>query len=237
MWGLKHSVIYGNVRDLEFWKTELTKELQRKFKREDGATMTVNLGFIDGGWASEMLYLYLRWVSQNQVSGVHQRIKASKGEGKAGHPIIDRTYRAVGKNLKGFHIGTWDAKENINERLRMKPNEDGTFPPGYMHFNKEYDERYFEQLCSGIATIDYDVVDGKLQEVKKYLNEGKLKDEALDIEVGNLAAFRLRRWNFDAEEAKLLATIPQKEQPKPEGEENGPIRQNRSFVGVSSWRI
>jgi phage terminase large subunit GpA-like protein len=237
-WGLAHVVIDGNVRDLEFWKKELTPVLQSKFKREDGAEMPLNFGLIDGGWMSEMLYLYTKWLAHAQTPGVFGKIRASKGEGKAGQPIIDRTWSRVAHNLHGHKIGTWEAKETINARLRLLPDDKGVFPPAYKHFNHLYGEEFFRQLCTGICTIDYDVVQGKMQEVKKFLNERKLKDEALDIEVGNLAAFRLRRWKFEAEEAKLLATIPKTDPKSDEPPPEKPLpKPANTFVGVSSWRV
>lgn len=237
-WGLGHTVIDGNTRDLEFWKKDLTPILLRKFKREDGAELALNFGMIDGGWQPETLYLYLAWVAKEQVAGVFTKVRASKGEGRAGQPIIDRTWRKVGRNLRGHHIGTWEAKETINERLRLKQHEDGSYPPGFMHYSKLYGEEFLRQLCTGVCTIDFDVVQGKMQEVKKYLNEKRLKDEALDLAVGNLAAFRLRRWNFDAIESQLLAEVESRKAPVEPEQPREPIAAPRnSFVGVRGWRV
>lgn len=231
-WGLAHVVLDGNTKDVDVWRKALVTELQRKFKREDDAEMSLNIGFIDGGWAAEYVYSFMQWLAKNPVEGVTGKIRASKGFGKHGHPVIDTNWRTIAKQLKGYHIGTWEAKDLINHRLKLEKGEDG-YPACYMHYPQTYGETYFQQLCTGVVTIDYE----KGEEVRKFLNEGHFKDEGLDLAVGNLAAFRLRRWNFDAEEAKLLATIPKKEpEPNPEVEKPFPAVQN-SFVGVSRWRI
>lgn len=213
-WGLDHVVLDGNTKHPDVWQKALCRELQRKFKHELGGEMALDMGFIDGGWAAEYVYAFMQWLAANPVPGVTGKIRASKGIGKHGHPIVDRRWMTIARNLKGYHMGTWEAKDLINQRLRMSPNDDGSFPDGYMHFNKNYDEEYFRQLCTGIPTIVYEVVNGELEEVKKFLNEPHFKDEALDLSVGNLAAFRLRHWNFEAkaEELTVRPDEPKKEE-------------------------
>jgi phage terminase large subunit GpA-like protein len=234
-WGIEHLIIDGKIKDWQVWKDLHSEFKTRKFVRADGAQIELTMCLIDGGhWGDEILKFLYYLNHTDVIPGISGNVRATKGEGRHNHPIIDTNWRAVSKNLRGYHIGTWAAKDLINHRLRLlAPKEGEDWPEGYMHFPKSYDEPYFQQLCTGKVTIVYD----KGEEIRKFLNEEKLKDEGLDLSVGNLAALRLRRRNFEAEEAKLLATIPQKEQPKPEGEENGSIRPTRSFVGVSSWRI
>lgn len=199
-WGLDHLVLDGNTKDPEIWKTKLCRELARKFKRVDGAEMTLDMGFVDGGWASEYVYGFMQWLAKHPVEGVTGKIRASKGIGQHGHPVIDPKWRTIAKALKGYHIGTWEAKDLINQRLRT--TEIG---PGYMHYPQTYGEMFFQQLCTGVCTIVFE----RAQEVRKFLNEDHFKDEGLDLAVGNLAAFRLRRWNFDAIELELAARAGQ----------------------------
>lgn len=212
-WSLDHVVLDGNTKALDVWQKSLCPEFQRKFKHALGGDMKLDIAFIDGGWAAEYVYAFLQWLAANPVEGVTGKVRASKGIGKHGHPIVDRRWQAIARNLKGYHIGTWEAKDLINQRLRLMPDEDGNFPAGYMHFNRRYDEEYFRQLCTAVPTISYEVVSGELEEVKKFLNEGHFKDEGLDLSVGNLAASRLRHWNFDAK-AQELTVVPDE---KPRG--------------------
>lgn len=196
-WGLGHVVIDGDVQKTDIWQKKLTPELERTWLREDGARMALNMAFIDGGkWPDSVLH-YLSWLGKEHVS-VYGRVKATKGFGPG--PVIDPQYRTITKNLKGHHIGTWAAKDLVNNRLRM-----AAAASGYLHFNQGYDEQFFQQLCTGIPTIVYE----KGEEIRKFLNKGKFKDEGLDICVGALAAFRRRRWNYDALETELRTTIPQ----------------------------
>jgi phage terminase large subunit GpA-like protein len=52
-------------------------------------------------------------------------------------------------------------------------------------------------------------------EIRKYVNPQQQRNEALDIEVGNLAAFRLYPRNFDTIEAELREQVKAKQQQQP----------------------
>ena len=232
--GLSHTVIDGNTKDQEIWRGPLTAELKRKWIREDGATIPLRMCLIDGGWAAEYVYDYMRWLARNPVEGVSGLVRASKGFGKHGLPIVSGKWRTIAKELGGYHIGTWEAKDLINTRLRLRPDEKtGEFPPGYMHYPESYGELYFQQLCTGVVSIVYE----KGEEVRKFLNEDHFKDEGLDLAVGNLAAFRLRRWNFDVYEQQLAEESARLKKP----EEGKPAKPTPSwgrnqFVGGGAYR-
>ena len=53
------------------------------------------------------------------------------------------------------------------------------------------------------------------EEVRKYLNAKQARNEAIDIEVGNLAAFRLHPRNMDALEDELENQQPINAPPPP----------------------
>lgn len=236
-WGMEHQTIDGNTRELAVWE-QLAPVLQKKFMRADGAELQLSLCLIDGGWNHETLHSFFRYLMLKQVKGVTGKVRASKGFGKVGHPVIDRRWLSITKNMRGYHIGTWAAKQLVNERLNLIAEGD-EFPPGYMHYNKSYGEDYFRQLCTGIATVTFEVVEGKVQEVRKYLNKDKLKDEGLDLAVGNLAAIRQKNWPWQAIESQLAEEAARLKRPEVK-EEPQEVRINRpqnSFVGVSRWRI
>lgn len=220
-WGLDYVVLDGNPKDDDMWKGPLLKQLQRKFKHALGGDMSLNMAFLDGAWASEYVFRFLRWLAQNPVEGVSGKVRASRGIGKQGHPIVDQKWASIAKNLKGHHMGTWEAKDLINQRLLMKPDKEGVFPDGYMHFNKNFDESFFKQLCTGVPTIVFERVQGQMEEVKKFLSVSGVRDEGLDTCVGCLAAFRLRRWQYETIAAELTVV---------EGEEEA-VQEETSFVG------
>ena len=214
---IDHRVIDGNTRSWEPWDA-LRKELARKFKHESGAPIALTMAHIDGGWNADWVFAFLKKLAASPVEGVTGKVRASKGIGKHGHPIIDTRFSSIAKNLKGHHIGTWAAKDTLYLRLRMKPGEDGTLPDGWIHFPKHFEPAWFEQLCSERVTITVKGAD----EIRKYENPEKKRNEALDILVGNFAAYHRRtRWNFDLiemelnEAAALLKTPMLEDKPDP----------------------
>jgi phage terminase large subunit GpA-like protein len=197
--GMDHVVLDGHIRDPEVWG-KLRYELARKFQHGLGCTIQLSMALIDGGAYAEDVYRFFQILYRNPMPGVNGHVRASKGVGQHGHPIITRKMSTVAKNLKGHYIGTWEAKDRIYERLRMEPvPDDGR--EGVMRFNKQFSEEYFQQLTAEQVTITYE----RGVEVRKYVNPKAVRNEALDIEVGNLAALRLHPRNFDAIEAELRA--------------------------------
>lgn len=234
-WGLAHTIIDGSPRDPGTWQRGFATELQRKFPHASGAMMGLSMGFVDGGHFGEDIYThFFQWLHRNRIEGVSGKIRATKGEGKHNHPIVDENWRAVSKNLKGHHLGTWEAKDLINHRLRLEKNGDGSFPAGFMHYNQNYGDIFFQQLCTAEVSIEYEGSD----EVRKYLNVKKLKDEALDLAVGNLAAFRLRkhRWNFDSIRQQLMEDAAARAEGKAKAPKPPRMRTvSNPLAGLSAW--
>lgn len=231
-WGMDHHVIEGYVGDTSTWR-ELRFYLATKWKHASGATMALGMGFVDGGKWPDQVYKFFQELARDPMPGVTGHLRASKGFGMHGHPIVTRKMMTVGKTLKGHHIGTWEAKDRIYERLRMQtpalvaprittleletknPTDDSPDArEGIMHFNERYSEEYFQQLTVEKVTV----VIEKGQEVRKYENKGGARNEALDIEVGCLAAYRLYPRNLEQLEAELLSQVE-----KPEEEQQMPV--------------
>lgn len=229
-WGMDHVVLDGYVRDREVWK-ELARELGRSFPHESGAALTLDMGFVDGGAYSDEVYRFFQMlrafldathslhtqaraffagIPEQTIRQLYGHVRASKGVGKYGSPPVALKMSTVAKNLKGHEIGTWDVKDRIYARLRMKEP-----CPNFLHFNERYTEGYFQQLVVEKVAIEYDGGN----EIRKYENKDDARNEGLDIEVGCYAAMRLRPLNFDRLEAKIAeeaAFAKGTAQPKPE---------------------
>lgn len=181
-WGLDHVVIAGEVQDVAVW-AELKRELSRKFIHESGAQIGLTMAFIDAGKWPDWVYAFLRDVP---LAG---KIRACRGSSQFPHPLVDVTYKSIAKQLKGHWVGGDEAKDLIYTRLRLQPDEEGLFPPGYMHFHKGYSDTFFQQLTSEKVSIEY----VKGEEIRRYKNTDHVRNEALDVKVYALAAYRLRR--------------------------------------------
>jgi hypothetical protein len=91
---------------------------------------------------------------------------------------------------------------------------------GYRHYGMNHDEKFFQQLTVEKATVEFK----KGEEHRRFRNEEHARNEALDCSVYQMAAYRLRSWNYDAIEAKIkeeaapsFAKPPEKPQPRPTG--------------------
>lgn len=208
---LDHVVLPGEVQDNAIW-TELNRELLRQFDHAIGCQIGLSLSLVDGSKWPDWVYLFLCRLAGRAVfkgdplpgSPVRGKIRACRGFGgplaKGGmHPVINPVYSSLARNLKGHWVGTDAAKDLIYTRARLEKLEDGSFPDGYIHFPKHYSEEFIKQMFSERVIVEF--VNG--QEIRRYRNPQQARNEGLDLSVYNLAAFRLRRWNFDAIQTDL----------------------------------
>lgn len=202
-WGLGHYVLFGDTSKSEVWE-EWTRHLQRKFDHELGGKMGLSLAFIDGGWNTDPIIATLLRMRLNNVPGVTGKVLISKGVPEW-QSVIHKGWAGIKDKAKGVHIGTWRAKSLIYERLRWhsakeKPSE------GFIHFGKNYDDEYLRQVVSEKSIIRIDLPKAIGKEVETFKNPENNRNEALDLLVGNLAAFRRKRWDFDLLEKELTKT-------------------------------
>lgn len=219
-WGLLHFVLFGDTNRVDIWDEWLT-HLQKKFDHELGGKAGLNLAFIDGGWNVDPILATLQKTRIHNVPGVSGKILISKGVPEW-TSVIFRQWGGIKDKAKGVHIGTWRAKSIIYERLRWhsateKPTD------GFIHFGKNYSDEYIRQVVSEKSQIK--ILKGK--EVETFKNPENNRNEALDLLVGNLAAFRRRKWDFDELEKSLTVapdvgkkTEPEKPTPRQRRESN-----------------
>lgn len=210
-WCLDHVVLPGECQDDAVWK-ELERELSREFTHETGATIGLSMAFVDAGKWPDWVY---RFLQRRPLAG---RIRACRGTSICPHPIIDQRYKSIAKQLKGHWVGGDAAKDAIYARFRLVPEPGEPLPDGWIHFPDTFDEAWFQQATSERITIEYKGT----EELRRFKNTEHARNEALDLLVYNLAAFRLRRWSFGAILADLIergeaakAKTPPPEKPAP----------------------
>lgn len=171
-WLIRYEQFFGDPGTPEVW-TELDKFLLETFRHASGAKMGIKVTMIDSGGANtDEVY---RFVKPRQS----KNIWAIKGSSEAGREILGKFTMNNSYRVKLWSLGTDTAKDRIFARLKiLKPG------PGYMHFPKELEDEYFEQLTGEKAIRKH--VRGR-GSIRLYVKT-RPRNEALDMEVYALAA-------------------------------------------------
>ncbi|MEW6511871.1 MAG: terminase gpA endonuclease subunit [Bacteroidota bacterium] len=202
--------------------------------RETGVTLPIVRTFVDSGYRATDVYA---WTAPRRARGIF----AIKGVAGERDPLIGKISRtqAARKGAILIPIGVHIGKRMVYDRLDIK--EPG---PGYVHLNEEATEDYLKQLTSEKLIPHYtrDRIP-VLRWVRKV--EGG-RNEALDLEVYNLAAFTFINANMTVLAKRLEARVsaaPEKAKQSPARgqEETGPKlpatrRSVRRSSFVSGWR-
>ena len=190
-WTLDHARWYGDPSRNELWE-QLDKYLQQIWQRDDGQPMRIATAMIDsGGHHTDDVYRFCK-------KRYGRRIFAIKG--MAGiREIVSRPTKNNRLRCPLFTVGVDRCKDLVFWRLRL--NNAG---PGYMHFNTDLDQEFFEQLTAEERRDKY--VQGKKV---SYYHQVRKRNEALDLNVYNIAAIELLNPNFES------LSAPREEKPAP----------------------
>lgn len=198
-WVMRHQVLYGPTQEDRVWR-DLETELLRRFENEDGVSIDLSMAFVDAGKWPDRVYAFLTRL-RDTGSPLAGRVRASRGSSQFPHPVVDPRHVRIIKNVFGHWIGPDAAKDCLYSRLRRPVPTDGPLPEAWQHFPATVGENFFAQLTAEQANVKFE----RGEEVRRYVNPGKRRNEILDLSVYNLAAFRVRKWPFQAIEAELLA--------------------------------
>lgn len=199
--------LYDNTEENNLWY-RVEQFLDGKYQHESGVFLRILSAGIDSGYATSYVQKFVKKMNKK-----HKRwIFALQGDkGQAGAPILNRGSVNNKLRVKQFTVGTATAKSTIFARLMIDE-----FGPGYMHFPKFLDEEYYKQLTAEKQVKIYE----KGVEVGKKWVKVRSRNEALDLEVYNLAALDFLNVNLDAIHKNFNAKIERiKEEKKKEAEE------------------
>lgn len=187
-WGIDKSIIYGNPEGVDIWE-KLDFYLSRAWPHETGVNLSIRLAFIDAG------HLFRR-ICEYTKPRFERNIFASRGSNNPLHELISRE-PSVKNNLRApvFFIGTNEGKSKLFSRIAVQAPG-----PLYMHYNHNFDEEYFRQMLQS----EIPVWSRGLKIWKKITSD--VRNEALDLEVYNLAAIELLDPDFE-EETKALHNL------------------------------
>lgn len=236
-WGLGHYVLFGDTNRADVWE-QWTRHLQMEFDHESGAKLRLSLAFIDGGWRVDPILGTLRRLAMETVPGVSGKIRISKGVPEW-TSVIYRRWGTIKDKAKGVHIGTWCAKSLLYDRLRWHSAKPEDKPSaGFIHYGQNYSDEFLRQVVSEKSVMRIDLPRAIGKEVETFKNPESNRNEALDLLVGNLAAFRYGRWNFDTIEIALREQVEAKQQPQPREPEVSRLRETSGWMsGMGGFRV
>lgn len=178
-------ILYSSTDENNLWyRVELF--FDTKYRHEAGVFLRLMAAGIDAGYATKAVQYFIKRMHKKGKRWVF----ALQGDkGIAGVPVLNRGSVNNRYRVKQFTIGTATAKNIIFSRLAIDE-----YGPGYMHFPNTLDEEYFKQLTAEKRVSVYE----KGIEVRKKWVKIRSRNEALDIEVYNLAALDFINVNLEA---------------------------------------
>lgn len=210
-YSIDHAIIYGDPSAPQIWR-DLDTYLSQKFEKKDGTVLDIKCTCIDsGGHYTQAVYDFVR-------TRERRRIFAIKGIGGEGKPLVGRPSKNNIGRIKLFPVGVDTAKELIYSRLKI--SQPG---PGYCHFPAHYDDEYFAQLTAEQIVTKFSK-GFRRREWKKI----RARNEALDLRVYAIAAYKLLNVNVDA---LIERGERQKDQPPSQRQ-----RQVRRKNFATAWR-
>lgn len=192
-WSIDHLILPGDPTREEVW-TDLEDVLTSEYKHASGAYLPLSMACIDSGYLTSHVYRFVKALNRDWV----RAIKGMSGEGR---PIVQPAasllaeMRKRRKRAKAEIIGVDDGKSLLYKRLQI--TEPG---PGYLHFPKERDREYLDQLTAEKLVIRYK----KGRPHREWL-QIRPRNEILDCWIYALAALRL----LDPDIQKIKARIVQ----------------------------
>lgn len=196
-WVVDSRAIPGDPKRPET-RAALLDALTARYRHATGHMLPVHAACIDTGYATDEMYDFV-------LANQHHRIYATKGfAGRSGEPLVgkpsEKTYGRKPRPVRLYPVNVDDAKAEVMASVAIT-----TPGPGYTHFPELVDEEFFAQLCaehheprtnkSGVTTHMVWVQDRE-------------RNEALDLSVLALAAFRLLNPNIQHMAEVLAASSP-----------------------------
>lgn len=191
-WSIGYYVFEGDTSDLfsEAWNG-LRDLLSKGFVHQaTGVVLNIELACIDAGYATTVVYQFGRELGGEKVAVIKGQDAGDMIVGNPKHADIKLPNGRVIKNaLLVRNVNVSKLKHELYGWLRMETPENGTYPPGYVHF-PGYQAEYFRQLTAE------QWVTTESRTTRKVTGEWKKtrdRNEALDARIYARAAAYLRR--------------------------------------------
>lgn len=217
-WFIQKGTLYGSPGRTDTWKL-LDDRLQSEFVHESGLKLSIVATCVDsGGHFTTDVYKYTR-------AREHRRYFSTKGFGGFGRPFIGKATRNNKIRAIVVPLGVDSGKEKVYDRLRI--DDPG---PGYLHFNEQCDEEYFLQLTAEKQVVKY----SKGFPTRVWVLKDSRRNEMLDCEVLNLAAFYLLNVDTAKMAQRMEAKVSQLKHPAEDGVVEKPRQQMSGIRRIGS---
>ena len=195
-WVVGFQIFYGSPTSESLW-LEVEEYLKTTWEHPSGQDLRITRSFIDSGYETGAVYNFCRKLESLGV-------RAIKGVGGSNRAEIGRPTKNNTSRCNVFPLGVNTLKTQILARLKI----DDPSNPGFINFPDFLDEEFFLQLTRERLIKKY--VKGIPRMEFKQLRQ---RNEALDLMVYNLAAFRSLNANMSVIQKKLediRKTVPKK---------------------------
>ncbi len=171
-WLIAYEQYFGDPGQEDVWR-KVDEFLKTEFKHESGRLLPISATMIDsGGHHTDEVYKF----SKGRAA---LRIFACKGSSERGKEILAKFSQNNSYRVRLYSIGTDTAKDRIFSRMKIP-----SAGAGYMHLPTWVEDEYLNQLTAEKRVPRYKKGKGMSREYIKT----RTRNEALDIEVYNLAA-------------------------------------------------
>lgn len=180
-WSIDYRVLSGQTSTKEPWNL-LDKVINETWITEDRRELKILMTCVDTGFNTQHVYNWLRTHDVNRVRGIKGSDKLQMIFGKPSDVELNHNGQRIANATRIWNLGVNLLKSELYSWLKMPIPAEGKDPTGFCHF-PEYEESYFEGLCSE------QLVEVRKNGQKVYIWQKKInRNEPLDCRVYARAA-------------------------------------------------
>jgi phage terminase large subunit GpA-like protein len=241
-YSIDYRIIHGDTTKLEVWD-KLAEIVRETWKRPDNIELPMYKMAVDTSYNTDQAHAFCRRFDISKVVPIRGSDRLAVPYSSPRAVDTAKSGKKIGR-VKVWEVGVSYLKTEVYGALKQKKREDGTVPPGFIHY-PQYDEKFFRGLTAEqlISTQD------KKGQTKYEWHKKYHFNEPLDTEVYARAAAcmigidRMKDYHYDAMLNKFGANIRivkrKTEDPAPEtekpAEQPPPPQKKRKRPGSSIW--
>ena len=223
-WGIEYKSFQGDTTKDDVWDQLHDWASTVTWRHESGAMLPIIRMGVDLGYRADMVAKFVKR---------SRRYVAHKGSNNSSAPLVPRKPSRSPKYKVAFYeLGVSSGKDDLFTWLNNEPGG-----PRSCHFPKYYgyDFEYFRMLCAEHAVKEKNRKTNKLETVWK-LRPGYIRNEALDVRVGNMAIRAILNPNYERYAATLKSGAASQQASVPRQPKDQPRERSAPERSRPSWR-